>query len=249
MARILKEKEYANRQNEIIDTAQRLIYTKGYDQMTIQDILDDLHISKGAFYHYFDSKLALLDALIDHTFQQAEEILLPIVQDSDLSALEKLQRFFNTIARWKTTQKEFLLAVLRIWYADENALVRQKQLGATIDRFAPLLAHIVRQGVQEGVFHTAYPDSMSELLLSMFNSLGDTISGLLLTDEPPPDALSRLENITAAYLDALERILGAPPGSIYLIDTAMLKEWVASPRETVAGQIEKERTNPKEAVQ
>jgi AcrR family transcriptional regulator len=49
MARIVKEEEYAARRNEILDAAQRLVYTKGYEHMTIQDILDDRHISKGAF--------------------------------------------------------------------------------------------------------------------------------------------------------------------------------------------------------
>jgi hypothetical protein len=39
-----------------VETSQGLVYTKGYEQMTIQDILDDLQISKGAFYHYFGSK-------------------------------------------------------------------------------------------------------------------------------------------------------------------------------------------------
>ncbi len=54
MARIVKE--YSVRRNEILDAARQLVYTKGYEQMTIQDILDYLQISKGAFYHYFDSK-------------------------------------------------------------------------------------------------------------------------------------------------------------------------------------------------
>jgi len=50
---------------EILDVAQRLVNTKGYEQMTIQDLLDELQISKGAFYHYFGSKQALLEAIIE----------------------------------------------------------------------------------------------------------------------------------------------------------------------------------------
>jgi len=63
MARVIKEQEHAERRNEILDVAQKLVYTRGYEQMSIQDILDALGISKGAFYHYFDSKQALLEAL------------------------------------------------------------------------------------------------------------------------------------------------------------------------------------------
>lgn len=53
MARVVKEKEYAQRRSQIVEAAQRFMYTKGYELMSIQDILDDLGISKGAFYHYF----------------------------------------------------------------------------------------------------------------------------------------------------------------------------------------------------
>ena len=56
MARILKEEEHTAKRNEILDAALQLVYSKGYEKMTIQDILDQLQISKGAFYHYFDSK-------------------------------------------------------------------------------------------------------------------------------------------------------------------------------------------------
>ena len=100
MARIVNEQGYAARRNAILDVAQRLVYTRGYEQMAIQDVLDELRISKGAFYHYFDSKPALLEALIERMQQEALELLNPIVQDPHLPTLEKLQRFFDTAVQW-----------------------------------------------------------------------------------------------------------------------------------------------------
>ena len=72
MARIVNKEEYEIRRNEILDAAQRVVYTKGYDQMSIQDILAEVKISKGAFYHYFDSKQALLEALIERLVSQIQ---------------------------------------------------------------------------------------------------------------------------------------------------------------------------------
>src|SRR6476620_9832327 len=126
MARSVNEKEYALKRNQILDVTQRLVYTKGYEQMAIQDILGELRISKGAFYHYFDSKQALLEALIERMQQEAEQLIVPIMQDPHLRTLEKLQRFFDTAARWKTARKTYILGLLRVWYADDNAIVRQK---------------------------------------------------------------------------------------------------------------------------
>src|SRR5215218_8567229 len=123
MARSVNETEYAARRNAILDVALRLVYTKGYDQMAIQDILDELQISKGAFYHYFDSKPALLEALTERLGQEALQLLNPIVQDPHLPAIEKLQRFFDTAVRWKTARKTFMIELVRVWYTDHNAIV------------------------------------------------------------------------------------------------------------------------------
>jgi len=60
MARIVKEPEI--RRNEILDAAERLLFTKGYEQMAIREIVDELQIAKGTVYHYFESKQALLMA-------------------------------------------------------------------------------------------------------------------------------------------------------------------------------------------
>ncbi len=231
MARIVKEQAYAARRNAILDVARRLVETKGYEQMTIQDLLDALQISSGAFYHYFDSKPALLSALIARMLDEVEQLLLPIVQDPELSALDKLQRIFATLNHWKIAQKPFVLAFMRVWYTDDNALVRQKLHTTRVKRLTPWLTAIIRQGVQEGVLTTPYPDQAGRVLLSLVEDLGDTLAGLLLSEEPKPGDLLPIERIVTASTDALERVLGAPSGSLQLADTQTLKEWFVSPRD------------------
>lgn len=49
------------RRDAIMRTAEKLFFEKGFAETSIQDILDALEISKGGFYHYFESKNALLE--------------------------------------------------------------------------------------------------------------------------------------------------------------------------------------------
>ena len=219
-------KKHAVRRSEILDVAQRLVHTKGYEQMTVQDILDALQIAKGTFFYYFSSKQALLEALIERMLEEADHLLTPIVSDPAMPALEKLQRFFETGVRWKTAQKRFFLALLRVWYADENALTRQKVTAAGFTQLTPMLTAILRQGIQEGVFTTSYPDLAGEVVLSLMQGLGDSYSRTLLSFEPDGGDLVRLERMVGAYTDALERALGAPGGSLTLIDAETIREWV-----------------------
>ena len=229
MARIVKEEAYTVKRNQILDVAQRLVYTKGYEQMTIQDMLDDLQISKGAFYHYFDSKQAVLEALVERMGEEALHLLVPIVHDQALPALDKFQRYLATANRWKIGQKAFFLALLRVWFTDTNAIVRQKLLAIGIREIAPLLTEIIRQGVQEGVMTTTYPDQMGEVVASLAQDAGETIGALLLSFDPERAAIQRAERSVAAYTEAFERVLGVPAGSLTLVDDQTLKEWFSSP--------------------
>ena len=53
------------RREELLATAERLFYTKGYEKTSVQDILTEMNFSKGGFYHHFDSKLSVLEAICE----------------------------------------------------------------------------------------------------------------------------------------------------------------------------------------
>jgi AcrR family transcriptional regulator len=225
MARIVNKEEYELRRNEILDAAQRVVYTRGYDQMSIHDILAEVHISKGAFYHYFDSKQALLEALIERLVSQIQPVLMPIVQDDQLPATVKLQRVFDVASRWKTDRKETLLTLVDVWYSDDNAVLRQRVQTAVFPEIQPLFTSVIDQGVREGVFDTEYPHQVSAIIFSMLISFGDNLIKWISNPELHYEALQNLDKFSASYQDALERILGAQPGSLPLFDTAILREW------------------------
>ena len=229
MARVVKEQQYAARRNEILDSAQRLVYTKGFMQMSIPDILDDLEMSKGAFYHYFSSKEALLEALIERLIEAGIDLFRPIVEDPHLSAIEKLQHYFATATRWKTARKDFLLALLRGWYTDDNALVRQKMVAETARCISPMLMTVMYQGIQEGVFTTHFPDHVGDIIVSLILGWGEKAAALVLafseSEIPRSEDMQQIVRLADAYSDALERVLGAPAGSLKFLDADILKEW------------------------
>jgi AcrR family transcriptional regulator len=225
MARMVKPEEYDLHRNKILEAAGRLVYTKGYEQMSIQDVLAEAEISKGAFYHYFASKADLMEAMIERMAFQGIELMAPIAQDEHLSAPDKLLRIFDFAARWKTARKEALLTLVKVWYADENAILRLKSQAAVLPLVAPLLTGIIRQGIDEGVFHTSYPEQSCEIVFSLMMSMGDSMIKQILRPELNRQVFRYLEDLTASYQEAIERVLGATPGSLPLYDPAILREW------------------------
>ncbi|WP_129672728.1 TetR/AcrR family transcriptional regulator [Candidatus Chloroploca sp. Khr17] len=225
MARTVNEQEYAEKRAEIIAVARRLVYSKGYEHMVIKDILDELQISKGAFYHYFSSKQDLLEGLLDQLLTETEQIMAQIINRTDLSESTKLKYFFDTIGRWKTDQKAMFLSILRVWHADNNAIVRQKMMARSIQHLTPFLARLIEPGVRDGTLNTPFPDYAGAIALTLMQGLNAPLVEMLLSDEPNDLLWPQARRLIDAYNDAIERVLGAEPGHLQLIDVETLHEW------------------------
>ncbi len=228
MARPIKPNEYATKRNAILDIAQRLVIIQGFEQMSLQEITEELQISKGAVYHYSGTKQALLEGLVERLLDGLLQPVQAVVEDAHLSALEKLQRFFSTLIQEKWTQKMFVAALLRIWFDDGNALLRQKIDAATVNRLTPPLTQVLEQGVREQVFTITDPKKTARVILSVIRGLQDTLAEILLAYEKEHMELAYVENTLSAYdafAEALERIIGAPAGTMDRIDRAMVTEW------------------------
>jgi AcrR family transcriptional regulator len=227
MARTVDTAAHAIRREAFVDTALRLIQTKGYEQMSIQDVLDELDASRGAFYHYFGSKAALLEAVVARVVDGALASVAPLVDDPDVAAVPKLEGLFGGIAQWKLERSDLMLALTRVWLSDENTLMRDKMWQGMMARLAPLLAVIIRQGKEEGVFAVTSPDETARVMVAIMHGLNDTAVRSFVDRQTGEITLDAVENLLDAYLEALERILGVPAGSLVLVDRATLREWYA----------------------
>jgi len=231
MARTVDEATRIKKYNEILDCAQRLIYTKGYGDMSVQDIVNELQISKGAFFHYFASKSALLEALLERTTRQGMEVIAPIADDPSLTPVQKLETIIQAGMQWKSGQKDYMMAILRAWYSDENALVRQKTLRSSVHNIGELLNRVFQEGIDQGVFHTNFPGMAGKIVYALLTQMSDSLGYILLrvNSDPPGNnilAFSEMEQVIRAYTDSIERILGAKPGTLHLIDPEAMREWL-----------------------
>ena len=225
VARTLNAAVYTVRREAFVEAAQRLLETKGYEQVTIQDLLDDVGASRGAFYHYFDSKQALLEAVIDRMVDAGLASVEPIVQDPDLPAADKLVRVFSGIGRWKTDRKELILAFLDVWLSDDHAVVREKFRRKLVTRFAPTLSTIVRQGIEEGSFHVESPDATARVLMMLLQGLQEEATDLFVASQAGAVGFDEVVAKFASYSSAFERVLGVETGSISLVDQSILRAW------------------------
>jgi AcrR family transcriptional regulator len=213
------------RRDAFLDAAQRLVETKGYEAMSVQDVLDALEVSKGAFYHYFDSKQALLEAVVDRFADGAMASIAPILNDPKLPAITKLERVFSGIAGWKAQRKELVLGIIEVWNSDSNAIVREKVRRMTARLMVPLLSAVVEQGIAEGVFKVASADETASVLVSLLLGFQEQATHLFIARQAGTVPFEVVERTIAGFTEAFERILGIPKGSLTLTDQATLHFW------------------------
>jgi AcrR family transcriptional regulator len=225
---IQKTKEHELRKTEIINTTKTLFFQKGYDNTTIQDIIDTLGIAKGTFYYYFKSKEDLLDEIVDLMTTELSLRLQPIIK-SKKNAIEKMNDVFRISTAYKVENIELFLVILKTLYRDDNLLLRDKMFQGSIKKNSPIISKIVKQGIKEKVFNTAYPDSMGEIMINLGRNINEAICKALINMQEAPEVLcDRMAQTMQMYQEMIERILGAPKGSMKIYVPGEFEEIVQS---------------------
>lgn len=225
MPRTLDPAAHALKREAFLDAADQLIRTKGFDAMSIQDLLDALGTSKGAFYHYFGSKEDLLEACVERIADQALAAILPEVGDRSVPADERLRRLFQLGGRWKSDRRDLFLGLLEVWLSDGNAVARAKLRRVSAARTLPLLAEIVRQGADDGTFGVGSPEHAAQVLLTLGEGAAQATSELLLRGGSGAASLLEVRATMGAYEAATERFLGMTPGTFSYMDEPTLRLW------------------------
>ena len=197
-----------SKKEQILDMSFSLFLEKGYDNTSISDILSKLDIARGTLYYHFESKEAIMDAIIERTAKKIVEEAKGIVLQKGLSVHEKIFLLFYESSMRRLSGGELMIDYLN---QPQNALFHEKSNRAFIQKISPILGDIISEGVKEGIFDNAFPYESAELILAMIMGFMDV--PYENTDANDPER--RMESL----LYNMERMLGAKEGSF-----AKLKE-------------------------
>ena len=151
----------------ILDTAQRLFLEKGYDNTTIQDIVNELDgLSKGAVYHHFKSKEDILIAVTDRMTMESNQGLAKIRDASAMNGKEKLQEIFKASINRPVQNDIFTVAP----DFQNNPRLLDSLLRETVEVVAPYyILPIIKEGIEDGSIRTEFPEQLAELIILAAN--------------------------------------------------------------------------------
>lgn len=151
---------------DILSTAYSFFIEKGYEKTSIQDIINELGISKGAIYHYFKSKEEILQSVLLLEKEKDNTYLDKLIQEADgCNAQEKIKYVLNKIISDENinTTNRFLLNQTN----NSKAIIQSIIQTVNIDSIK--FFEIIKDGVKDGSLNTDFPKECSELLLLLCN--------------------------------------------------------------------------------
>lgn len=197
--RIVKEAE--ERKNEILDVAERLFGTKGFDGTSTTDILNEIGIARGTLYYHFKSKEDILDAMIERMTGSLVAKAREIAGEKDVPVLRRLTRMMMALNVDSSLGHEIMEQV----HKPQNALMHQKMQERLLAGVSPIAASLLEEGIAQGICQTEYPAEVAEMTLLYSNTVFDTLA---------THSEEERQRKIAAFIYNLERLLGMEKGSM-----------------------------------
>ena len=156
------------RKAEIVEAAKYLFMQKGYLQVTTQDIVDDLKISRGLLYYHFKSKEDILKYIVEAEALKVEILLKEITYSNTLSVIEKINQFIEATiipASADTPENRALQETIQL---QENTYMTDRIYRRMTETMAYYFSDILEQGNKEGIFNVSTPKETSFFLMNAY---------------------------------------------------------------------------------
>ena len=206
--RIVKPAE--ERKNEILDVAEELFAEKGFDNASTNDIIKRIGIARGTLYHHFSSKEEILDALVDRMTNEGIARFRAIIKERKVPLLERLSAAMISLR----IESRAGFEVLEQIHKPQNALLHQKMQDKLLKGVVPFIAELIKEGNEEGLFHSKYPMEAAEMIMLYSGTAFDDLNELT-----PKET----ERKSKAFISHTERILGAKENCLKAVIEKLIK--------------------------
>lgn len=134
----------------ILMSAVKVLTTKGFYSSTIDDIVAESNMSKGAIYHYYSSKKDVYLAVIDMWEDQTQKLLAPALDEK--SSAKAIKQLFSLLAKQLKIDGSFFNCLPTLWAIARHDEDFKKSMQKVYNRFQKFIELIILRGIKSGEF-------------------------------------------------------------------------------------------------
>lgn len=146
----------------LVAAARKVFSAKGITNTRVSDIVEAARVAQGTFYLYFDSKDEVVNAVIEDMADEIYHTIITISASAELSALEKIMQMRYLLFANLNRNKE----LLEYYHHEGNSQVHDQLVREMTKRLLPAICRIIKQGIEEGVFDTPYPEEAAAFVIA-----------------------------------------------------------------------------------
>ncbi len=221
MARTRNEKDYLAKKREISLRAAALLSETGYEEFSINKVIQSAGLTKGAFFHYFTSKDELIDSIIQLILLPMVDEFRKIADDETIPPKEKIHRMFETGYRLKRTDTRETQQLIMLLAKPENRVMLQMITLGIASQCTDIYEQVFVEGNRKGQFHIPHPNGSAYLFMQMILALNQEIGRVLYKNNVDPLEKQNLMSKVDAFSKFAEDLLELDEGE-RLFDPKML---------------------------
>ena len=188
----------------ILDTLQELLKNHNLQSIAVSEIAERAGIGKGSIYYYFPSKDAILEALVERSYEKPLQTAKALAGRTEISPFIRMAMIFEAC---RNSSSEFIKSENnKNSGTQEKSFLHQKYINHIITELKPVLAEIIRQGIKAGQICFSDPDALAEIVLIVLT--------VKMDNTLVPSSKEDIENTISALVSLLEKGTDNPPGSL-----------------------------------
>ncbi len=191
--------------DQILDALQNLLAQKDIRNISVSEIAQEAGIGKGSIYYYFPSKDAILESLIERSYEIPLHTAKELASQSSVSAFTRMAMIFQA-CRTSSSAFQIQSSGNDKSSIQERSHLHEKYMQHIISELKPTLTEIIRQGIEAGDIHFDYPAALSEIVLIVLT--------VKLDNTLVPSTREEMEDTLRGLVSLLEKGTGAPEGTL-----------------------------------
>ena len=210
------------RKKQILETAEILFSEKGYESTSVQDILDQLQLSKGSFYHHFESKEQILQKICESKVAAAAG---NYSDEIGLNGIEYMNHVLYGMFPLHDEGLSILKVILPFFSLPEGIKIRADFQNELKKTWGPLVKKALTQMIQRGEAYTIHTEKTAEIVMDLMNDLWVAAANEIFRSETESGTAvspSLLFSFVNPYCNAIENLISAPYASIHFVDPESL---------------------------
>lgn len=194
----------AERKQELLRIAYELFLSKGYESVSVDEIIAKAGIAKGTYYYYFKSKEETLEEVIDMMIAGEEAKAKAILE----MPIPVPQKIVGIISSFRPDQPE--QGIVTTLNQKENLLMHERVNAKVIEKAVPLLSRAAMEGIEQGIINCDYVEERVRILLILSNQIFD-------------EGIADMSTLVV-YIDIVEKLLGAKKGTMDFIKELIMNQ-------------------------